>query len=569
MSRHRPATALALLAVVGVAPLLDAWAGGHLVDAGPSTLVAVVAGYLAGAWLSPVVAAIGCLVAASGLTAANQLAGSTYTVPNDLFFFLLLLGGTALAGALLSARTAQVRELRALTELRRTQRATEVRAASLEERNRVGAEITQALMQRLGAVVVQVSGARVRPERDAMVRIEQAARAALDDLRAALGSLRADEPDHGEAQDVDPDPAVAPVGPVDLLVGACGVAVAVEALADHGPPAAVLAVLIGVPLVWRRRHPLLAVAAAFVVAAGVDVVVEPLSGLVSPLLPFSLGAYAVGAHARGSTRLLGTALMALGCVGVAYAATTAGHSADPSDGLAPTLVWMVVAVLSGAVAQQHAVRAARLHRLMQEMEAGHGGDLRLAAAEQRQSMARDLHDTVAHAMTVVCLHAQAAQRSADPASSLVVVEGAAREAMTRLREGLVALETESGLPDEVRAFASVLGVEVEVRVGADLHGPALLLARRVVREALVNAVRHAPGAPVTVTVLGADPVELSVTNPSGPATGGAGFAGGSGSGLTGLAELLVAHGGRLERGPLPGGGFRVVAYVPQAAPVPA
>ena len=152
------------------------------------------AGYLAGAWLRPVLAATACLLAASGLTAANQAAGSRYTLANDLFFFAVLLGATALAGALLTARAGQVRELRAVTELRQAQRATEVRAAALEERNRVEAEVTQALMQRIGAVVVQVSGARVRPEREAMVRIEQAGRAALDDLRTALGSLRAPDP---------------------------------------------------------------------------------------------------------------------------------------------------------------------------------------------------------------------------------------------------------------------------------------------------------------------------------------------------------------------------------------
>ena len=565
MSRRRPAIAFVLLAVVGLVPLLDAWAGGHLVGSGPATLVTAVAGYLAGAWLRPAPAATACLAAAAGLTAANRAAGSGYSAANDLFFFAVLLGATALAGALLTARSAQVRELRAVTELSRAQRATEVRAAALEERNRVEAEVTQALMQRIGAVVVQVSGARLRPDADAVVRIEQAGRAALDDLRAALGSLRSEEPSPVVTDTVEPIRTVAPVGAVDLLVGACGIPVAFEAVADSGSALATLTVLVGVPLVQRRQHPVRAVVAAYAVAAVLGLAITPLGGLVTPLLPFTLAAYAVGTHARGRTRLLGVALLALGCVGVAW---DAAGTADPTDGLVPTLAWMVVAVLTGIVAQQHQVRSARLHRLLRELESGRGGDLRLAAAEQRQAIARDLHDTVAHAMTVVCLHAEAAQRVPDPTPSLAIVETVAREAMTQLREGLVELETGTRLADEVRAFAEVLGVEVTVHEDVDLRGEPLVLARRVVREALVNAARHAPGAPVDVRLTDAEPTELVVTNPA-PRTEWAAYSGGSGSGLTGLAELLAGHGGRLEQGPLPDGGFRVAAYLPPPVRVPA
>ena len=155
----------------------------------------MVVGYLAGAWLRPVLAAT-CLPGRS-VRADGRQPGRR--VPLHRTERPVLLRRPAGCEPRWRApcsppAPAQVRQLRAVTELRQAQRATEVRTAALEERNRVEAEVTQALMQRIGAVVVQVSGARVHPDREAMVRIEQAGRAALDDLRTALGSLRAGDP---------------------------------------------------------------------------------------------------------------------------------------------------------------------------------------------------------------------------------------------------------------------------------------------------------------------------------------------------------------------------------------
>src|SRR5204863_282656 len=78
-----------------------------------------------------------------------------------------------------------------------------------------------------------------------------------------------------------------------------------------------------------------------------------------------------------------------------------------------TLVWLAVAVTSGVVAARHQARASGLRQLLDLTESGRGYELRLAVAGQRQAVARDLHDSVAHAMTVVCLHAEAAQRRTD------------------------------------------------------------------------------------------------------------------------------------------------------------
>jgi signal transduction histidine kinase len=114
-------------------------------------------------------------------------------------------------------------------------------------------------------------------------------------------------------------------------------------------------------------------------------------------------------------------------------------------------------------------------------------------------------------MTVVCLHAEAARRpQADGLvvdASLEIIETTTREAMHELRKGLRVLETAADLVEEMFGFAHSLGVQVDVHL-AGLERPLgaedALLARRVVREALVNAVRHAPGTAVQVQIL-ADP----------------------------------------------------------------
>ena len=191
---RRPAAAVTLLALTACGPLLDLVAGTALMDTPVTVLVAVAAGFAAGAWLRPVLAALGSAVDACLLTLASQVADpGAYPVADDLFFFTLLVGAPALGGALVTARRDQVRELRRLSAVRAEQRAAQVRAARLEERNRLEAGVVQGLVQRMGALVVQASGAAREPSADetpaALDRMEESARGALDgDARGAGGA---------------------------------------------------------------------------------------------------------------------------------------------------------------------------------------------------------------------------------------------------------------------------------------------------------------------------------------------------------------------------------------------
>jgi len=265
-------------------------------------------------------------------------------------------------------------------------------------------------------------------------------------------------------------------------------------------------------------------------------------------------------------------------------------SADP-DGIVPTLMWIGLAFGAGVVAAQHSTRAAALQALLTSIEAGRGHAVRLAVAEQRQHVARDLHDSVAHAMTVVCLHAAAARSHANDAevvrASLATIESTVRGGMDELRQGLDALEPEEGsspspgrtlggavtagdLGHEVEHVASTIGVTTVVDVAGgqvELDAIVVSVARRVVREALVNVARHAPTADARVRIV-AEPAQLvvEVTNET---RHGLGFDHGSGTGLRGLAELVHGHGGRLEHGSSTEARFQVTAYLPTTAGVPA
>jgi signal transduction histidine kinase len=322
-----------------------------------------------------------------------------------------------------------------------------------------------------------------------------------------------------------------------------------------------------------------AVAAVFVLGAFMSAVLTPLPLTVSSLLPLSLAAHAIGDYTRGWWRGVGLSVVVVGVVATVLASPSG--STTP-DSIVPTLMWIGLAFAAGVVAAQHSRRATALQVLLDTIEAGQGYAVRLAVAEQRQHVARDLHDSVAHAMTVVCLHAAAARSNREDEqvvrTSLELIESTVRGAMEELRAGLDTLESaDSGEPisvqdlgREVEAIASTIGVRPVVVVSGDLpdfDATAVIVARRVVREALVNVARHARTSEARVRIVG-EPTRLliEITNERGP---GPRFDHGSGAGLHGLEELVREHGGRLEWAAPGDAPFRVAAYLPTRAGVPA
>jgi signal transduction histidine kinase len=203
---------------------------------------------------------------------------------------------------------------------------------------------------------------------------------------------------------------------------------------------------------------------------------------------------------------------------------------------------------------------------------------RTAVAEERGRIARELHDVVAHSVSVMVVQAQAGQRLlADPdlaGGAFRAIEASGREALVELRRLLGILRTgaeqpaigpqpglgslgvlleqvrEAGLPVELR----VEGEQVQLPPGVDLA------AYRIVQEALTNTLKHAGSARAEIIVrYGPSAVELEVLDDG---RGAPAATNGSGHGLIGMRERVALYGGRLEAEPRKAGGFAVRARLP-------
>ncbi|MEU2610581.1 histidine kinase [Micromonospora sp. NPDC007271] len=206
---------------------------------------------------------------------------------------------------------------------------------------------------------------------------------------------------------------------------------------------------------------------------------------------------------------------------------------------------------------------------------------RRAVLEERTRIARELHDVVAHHMSMIAVQAETAPyRLADvpdgARAEFTAIAGSAREALIDMRRLLGVLRSESTGPQtapqpdlgDVPAMVDAArraGLTVTLDAAAPpagTPGPVGLAAYRIVQEGLANAARHAPGAAVRVS-LRPEPRALAVrventADPAGPATAERG----AGHGLTGMRERALALGGTFAAGPLDGGGYAVDALLP-------
>ena len=203
---------------------------------------------------------------------------------------------------------------------------------------------------------------------------------------------------------------------------------------------------------------------------------------------------------------------------------------------------------------------------------------RLAVAEERARIARELHDVVGHSVSVMTVQAAGARSLLDPdqereREALMVVEQTGREALAEMRRLVGVLRRPEEAPalapqpslghvDRLVEQAREAGLPVELRVEGDpveLSAGLDLTAYRLVQEGLTNAVKHARANHADVLVRYDDGhVELTVTDDG---TGDGGGESG-GHGLVGMRERVSVYGGELEAGPRPGGGYRLRARLP-------
>jgi signal transduction histidine kinase len=341
-----------------------------------------------------------------------------------------------------------------------------------------------------------------------------------------------------------------------------------------------LVLLYTLPIAARRRFPLTVLATS--VASGLALAAVGLPPeLLGPAILVPV--YTVAAYRDRRTSL--AALAAVEAALVAVQPTSAGADVATRVGnmLGPMLVVAAAWLLGRFVADRRAY-AAELGARTAELERAREELAHRAVAEERLRVARELHDVVAHSMSVIAVQsgvgAHVAKAQPEEArKALAAIEATSRAALEELRrllgvlrqdgeprgslapapgladlDGLLGEVAEAGLAVTLR----VQGERPQVPLGVDLS------AYRILQEALTNAVKHAGPARAEVTVCYGDrevTVEVADDGRGAAAAAGDGRAG-AGHGLVGMRERVALFGGDLEVGPRPGGGFRVAARLP-------
>ncbi len=336
---------------------------------------------------------------------------------------------------------------------------------------------------------------------------------------------------------------------------------------------ALLAAAMTLPILLARRWPL-PVALGVLAAVTLDQVLGGQGGF--QWFVVVLVVYALGAHAGSFAGPVGAAVVGGLVLAVDVPRLRAGA---PVDEVLPG--WAVLAGVYGLGRwlRHRRGEVARLADRADALERDQQVAAREAVALERSTIARELHDLVAHSMAVIVLQAQAGRRvlGTDPAAAdgaLAAIESTGREGMTELRRLLDVLHVDPAADDleprpglaHLSALAERVGrAGMPVTVAVDGRERPLppgvdLSAYRIVQEALTNALRHAGRASARVGVTyRADEVEVRVSDDG---TGTAVTEPGGGHGLAGMRERVRLFGGTLEAGPTPTGGFCVRAVLP-------
>jgi signal transduction histidine kinase len=349
--------------------------------------------------------------------------------------------------------------------------------------------------------------------------------------------------------------------------------------ADRGldPLGVFLAALACFPLAARRSSPLGVLALTTAAAAALN----GLGYALGPPFGPTIALFYVATDERTRARILETAIVVVGLFAVHIGATAAAHGGFPTSSiLFGILVWGGAWVLGDQLQQRRRRRADfedRIRRAKRDTER----ERRLAAAEERTRIARDLHDSAAHAVNVILVQAGAARllQQRDPEATrraLTTIEEVARETIGEidllvhgLREngageeppavvepptGLAALET---LAERYRAG----GLDIVLHTAGrprPLSRGLDQAAYRILQESLTNAARHGVGAAEVGIRYGESELELTIFNPVSPADGEVAA---SGHGILGMRERAALLGGDLEAG-RDGFSFRVHARLP-------
>jgi signal transduction histidine kinase len=324
-------------------------------------------------------------------------------------------------------------------------------------------------------------------------------------------------------------------------------------------------------LVYRRRAPL-----AVLLVASVFVLLPAAPGthaqFAAPVFILVVAVFSVGRYGRRPKSYL--------ALPIGMAVALVGSASDPQETMASSWGWSLNVVWIFGIGLWLNEADRRVEATQRRAEA----DRRAAAAEERLRVARDLHDVLAHSLSLMVVQAEVADELFDtdaPAARDAVrnIQRTGREALAETRNVLQALRARDpdgtrgvdDLPRLVELFRSA-GLPVSLTRASNVHltPDAGETVFRMVQEALTNALRHAGPQPTTV-VLSQGAHGLTVCVENSPRDGhrpltepAPDHGAGGGHGLIGMRERVEACGGRLDAGVRPDGGFRVAALLPLA-----
>jgi signal transduction histidine kinase len=336
---------------------------------------------------------------------------------------------------------------------------------------------------------------------------------------------------------------------------------------------AVLPLLFGAPLLWRRRYPLLTltlITTAFVAQALAS---RDSAEGVELLIPWALGLYAVAAFAVRRRALVGLAVFTAGYA--IYALEDRNVRVGGNDqrwsaafwGLCAFAAWLIGFLVRSR--REGAAAAADAESIKRTAEA--------ALLEERSRIARELHDVIAHTVSVIGLQAGAAERMLDrdperAREPLQSIQACARESVLELRRLLGILREHADLTElapqprlaslgQLVEQVAAAGLEVDLRIegeAAPMSPGIELSAYRIVQEALTNVLKHADATRAEVIVRHLDgSLELEVSD-----NGRMAATNGIGHGLIGMRERATLYGGTVAASLTPKGGFLVRAQLP-------
>ena len=355
------------------------------------------------------------------------------------------------------------------------------------------------------------------------------------------------------------------------LTTAVAVGLAATSIVMLGPGIVVHGWLMAVALVWRRRWPV----AVFGVVAGLAAGHLVLPGDMYTLVPHDIAVliamYSVVKYADRPVHAVGAGVVCL--VGSALAPLKL-----PDGGwyLALVIALSVVVVwLLGWSMRTRRLYVDSLEDRAATAERERDHLARIAVADERARIARELHDMVAHSLSVMIVHADGATLALDKApdrarEALRTVSDTGRGALVEMRHLVTVLRSNDNSGEDARTSvtttldrARAAGLSVRAEVSGDpaaLPAGVELAAFRIVQESVTNALKHAgPGASAALRLAYSPTgVEIDFRDNGAASSGGRG----DGHGLIGMRERVALYGGTITAGPDPAGGWRVTASIP-------